>query len=72
MINANGNGQSGSKDCITGSGANTIDFSVSGQKGKKSSDTFGINIQYAPVPPQPNSRPNSDPQPLKGGDIRVN
>ena len=55
----------------------TINFYNSGQngKGKKStdSDTFGINIQYTPVsPPQPNALPNSDPQPLKGGDIQVN
>jgi len=57
----------------------TVNFYDSGQtgkgKGKKSStdsDTFGIDIQYVPVSPQPNSLPNSDPQPLKGGNIKVN
>jgi hypothetical protein len=49
----------------------TISFYDSGAKGKKSTDTFGINIQYSPVPPQPNNLPNSDPIQLKGGDIKV-
>ena len=50
----------------------TANFYDSGGKGKKSTDTFGIRIVYSPVsPPQPNSLPNSDPQPLKGGDVKV-
>lgn len=51
--------------------AYTINFYDSGGKGKKSTDAFGINIQYVPVPPQPGSLPNSAPMPLKGGDIKV-
>jgi len=56
----------------------TINFYDCCQTGKDNnkkstdSDTFGINIQYVPVSPQPNSLPNSDPQPLKGGNIKVN
>jgi CSLREA domain-containing protein len=49
----------------------TINFYDSGKKGKASTDTFGINIQYKPVSPQPNTLPNSAPQVLKGGDIKV-
>ncbi len=49
----------------------TINFYDSGKSGKNSGDTFGVNIQYTPVPPQPSSLPNSSPQPLKGGNIVV-
>ena len=49
----------------------TINFYDSGGKGKNATDTFGINIQYVPVSPQPNSLPNSTPIQLKGGDIKV-
>jgi hypothetical protein len=34
-------------------------------------DAFGVNIQYTPVSPQSNTLPNSAPQLLKGGDIKV-
>lgn len=51
--------------------AYTINFFDSGGKGKNSTDTFGINIQYVPVPPQPGNLPNSAPIQLKGGDIKV-
>jgi hypothetical protein len=41
--------------------------------GKKSGDTFGIHINHSVVsPPEPNMLPNSTPQPLKGGDVRIN
>jgi hypothetical protein len=49
----------------------TINFYDSGKAGKASTDTFGIRIVYTPVAPQPGSLPNSAPQLLKGGDIRV-
>jgi large repetitive protein len=48
----------------------TIDFYDSDKK--SSTDKFGINIQYVPVSPQPNTLPNSTPQLLKGGNIKVN
>jgi CSLREA domain-containing protein len=51
--------------------AYTINFYDSGKSGKSSTDAFGINIQYTPIPPQPNSLPNSSPVTLKGGDIKV-
>lgn len=55
--------------------AYTVNFFDGGGKGKgKNSgpaDTFGIEIQYVPVPPQPDSLPNSAPTQLKGGDIKV-
>lgn len=54
------------------SGVNfTINFYDSGTSGKSSTDTFGINIQYKPVSPQPSNLPNSTPQLLKGGNIVV-
>jgi hypothetical protein len=50
----------------------TINFFDSGKTGKKSTDSFDINIQYTPVPPQPGTLPNSNSLTvLKGGDIRV-
>lgn len=49
----------------------TINFYDSGTSGKSSSDTFGIRIVYTPVAPQPSALPNSTPQLLKGGDIKV-
>jgi hypothetical protein len=49
----------------------TTNFYDSGKSGKSSTDTFGIRIVYTPVPPQPSSLPNSAPQLLKGGDIKV-
>ena len=49
----------------------TINFYDSGLAGKLSTDAFGINIQYTPLPPQPATLPNSKPIVLKGGDIRV-
>jgi hypothetical protein len=49
----------------------TISFYDSGKNGKASTDAFGIKTVYAPVSPQPASLPNSAPQVLKGGDIRV-
>jgi hypothetical protein len=49
----------------------TISFYDSGKNGKASTDTFGVKIVYAPVPPQPSSLPNSEPQFLKGGDVKV-
>jgi hypothetical protein len=49
----------------------TINFYDSGKSGKSSTDSFGINIEYSPVPPQPANLPNSTPQQLKGGDIKV-
>jgi len=49
----------------------TINFYDSGKTGKSSTDAFGINIQYTPVPPQPATLPNSSPTVLKGGDIKV-
>ena len=54
------------------SGASFIaTFYDNGKTGKASADTFGINIQYTPVSPQPSTLPNSAPQPLKGGNITV-
>jgi len=49
----------------------TINFYDSGKTGKSSTDSFGINIQFTPVPPQPSTLPNSTPIVLKGGDIKV-
>jgi hypothetical protein len=49
----------------------TITFYDSGTSGKSPTDTFGIRIVYTPVAPQPNTLPNSTPQLLKGGDIKV-
>jgi hypothetical protein len=49
----------------------TINFYDSDKSGKSPSDTFGIRIVYTPVAPQPNALPNSTPQLLKGGDIKV-
>jgi hypothetical protein len=49
----------------------TINFYDSGKSGKSSTDTFGIRIVYTPVSPQPSTLPNSTPQVLKGGDIKV-
>ena len=49
----------------------TINFYDSGKSGKSSGDTFGIRIVYTPVAPQPSTLPNSTPQPLKGGDIKL-
>jgi len=49
----------------------TINFYDSGKSGKPSADTFGIRIVYTPVAPQPSVLPNSTPQLLKGGDIKV-
>jgi hypothetical protein len=49
----------------------TINVSDGGKPSKSSSDTFGIRIVYTPVTPQPSTLPNSTPQPLKGGDIRL-
>jgi len=49
----------------------TINFFDSGKTGKSSTDSFGINIQYTPISPQPASLPNSTPIVLKGGDIKV-
>ena len=50
----------------------TISFYDSGKSGKSSTDKFGINIVYSPAAPQPGTLPNSTPQLLKGGDIKVN
>jgi hypothetical protein len=50
----------------------TANFFDSGKTGKASTDSFTINIQYTPAPPQPGNLPNSNTlQVLKGGDIRV-
>ena len=49
----------------------TINFFDSGKTGKSSTDSFGINIQYTSVSPQPGSLPNSSSQLLKGGNITV-
>jgi hypothetical protein len=49
----------------------TANFYDSGKNGKASTDTFGIRIAYTPVAPQPGTLPNSTPQLLKGGDIKV-
>lgn len=49
----------------------TINFYDSGKSGKSSTDTLGIRIVYSPVAPQPGTLPNSPPQLLKGGDIKV-
>lgn len=49
----------------------TINFYDSGISGKSSTDAFGINIQYKPLPPQPATLPNSTPIQLKGGNITV-
>jgi hypothetical protein len=49
----------------------TAKFYDSGKNGKASTDTFGIRIAYTPVAPQPGTLPNSTPQLLKGGDIKV-
>jgi hypothetical protein len=49
----------------------TINFYDSGASGKSLTDTFGIRVVYIPVAPQPSTLPNSTPQLLKGGDIKV-
>lgn len=50
----------------------SANFFDSGKTGKQSTDSFTINIQYTPAPPQPSNLPNSNTlQVLKGGDIRV-
>ena len=48
----------------------TISFTDSGQGGKNSNDTFGIHIDYTPTGAQ-SSLPNTSPQALKGGDVKV-
>jgi hypothetical protein len=49
----------------------TINFYDGGKCGKSSTDSYGIRILYTPVAPQPSALPNSTPQLLKGGDIKV-
>lgn len=51
----------------------SVNFTISFFDGgtSKKVDTFGINIQYKPVSPQPSTLPNSTPQPLKGGTVVV-
>ena len=49
----------------------TINFYDSGTSGKSSTDSFGIRSVYTPVAPQPSTLPNTAPQLLKGGDIKV-
>ena len=50
----------------------TISFEDAGKGGRKSGDKFGIHINHVVVaPPEPTALPNSSPQPLKGGDVRV-
>jgi len=49
----------------------TITFTDVGSGGKNASDTMGVNIQYTPATPQPSTLPNSAPQPVKGGDVKV-
>ena len=54
------------------SGVNfTYKFFDSGLGGTPPPDTFGINIVYTPVAPQPATLPNSAPQLLKAGNITV-
>jgi hypothetical protein len=48
----------------------TISFIDMGSGGKN--DSFGIQIQYSPKGDEPKQLPNSSqPQSLKGGDIKV-
>lgn len=58
-------------DNVANYGGGLINFCDSGKSGKSSTDTFGIRIVYTPVAPQPGALPNSTPQLLKGGDIKL-
>ena len=49
----------------------TMTFTDVGSGGKNSTDTMGVSIQYTPVSPEPSTMPNSSPQPLKGGNVKV-
>ena len=49
----------------------TINFSASSAGKKASPGSFGIQIGYRPVAPQPSALPNSVPQLLKGGTVNV-
>jgi hypothetical protein len=49
----------------------TINFSASAIRKKTSPGSFGIQISYKPVAPQPSTLPNSKPQLLKGGTVNV-
>jgi hypothetical protein len=66
-------GTAGSGDwAVAQSGVSyTINFYDSGKTGKSSTDSFGIRIVYTPVVPQPSTLPNTTPQQLKGGDVKV-
>jgi hypothetical protein len=48
----------------------TIKFTPTGTNAKTQPGTFGIQISYSPVSPQP-ALPNSAPISLKGGQIRM-
>jgi hypothetical protein len=49
----------------------TITFTASATDKNAYPGAFGIQIHYTPVAPQPTSLPNSTPQTLKGGNIKV-
>lgn len=55
---------------LTRSGVSfSIRFTASGGGKKAAPGTFGITLQYQPVPPQPPVLPTSPPQELRGGRI---
>lgn len=49
----------------------TINFSASAAGKKASPGSFGIQIPYRPIAPQPSTLPTSAPQLLKGGTVNV-
>jgi hypothetical protein len=49
----------------------TITFTASATGKKAYPGAFGIQIHYTPVAPQPTSLPNSSPQMLNAGNIKV-
>jgi hypothetical protein len=54
--------------------ASFTDQDGSGGKGGKNpqaTDTFGIHIDHLPVGDDPSRLPNSEPQPLSGGNVRI-
>jgi hypothetical protein len=49
----------------------TVSFEASAKEKKEGTGRFGIRIGYQPVVPEPSVLPNSPPQPLKGGTVKI-